>query len=123
MFKTRSVSLDQAVQQGQALAAVQLADRLCLDLAHALTGNAKVAAHLFQRAGAAIVQTKTQADDLFLTGGQALERQIDLLCHHGAVCGLAGGFGIFVCNEIACTIFNNFAISSQHFQIHLYFVL
>ena len=43
---------------------MQLADRLCLDLAHTLTGNAKVTANLFQRTGTAIVQTKAQADDL-----------------------------------------------------------
>ena len=61
--------LDQAVQQGQALAAVQLADSLCLDLADTLTGNAEVAAHLFQRAGTAIVQTKAETDDLLFTGG------------------------------------------------------
>ena len=63
------ISLDKAVQQGQALAAVQLADGLCLDLADTLTGDTKVAANLFQRAGTAIVQTKAQADDLFLAGG------------------------------------------------------
>ena len=40
---------------------MQLADRLCLDLAHTLTGNAKVTANLFQRTGTAIVQTKAQA--------------------------------------------------------------
>ena len=45
---------------------MQLADCLCLDLAHTLTGNAKVTANLFQRTGTAIVQTKAQADDLFL---------------------------------------------------------
>ena len=35
-------SLDQTVEQSQALAAVQLADGLGLDLAHTLTGDAKV---------------------------------------------------------------------------------
>ena len=73
LIAVSSGSLDQAVQQGQALAAVQLADGLGLDLADTLTGDTEVAAHLLQRAGAAIVQTKAQADDLFLTGGQALE--------------------------------------------------
>ena len=48
---------------------MQLADGLGLDLADTLTGNTEVAAHLLQRAGAAIVQTKAEADDLFLTGG------------------------------------------------------
>ena len=66
------ISLDKAVQQGQALAAVQLADGLCLDLADALTGDAEVAAHLFQRAGTAIVQTKAETDDLLFTGSQLL---------------------------------------------------
>ena len=78
MFKTRSVSLDQAVQQGQALAAVQLADGLCLDLTHALTGNAKVAAHLFQGAGTAIIQTKTQAQNLLLPLGQRTQNLNEL---------------------------------------------
>ena len=58
---------------------MQLADGLGFDLAHTLTGDAEVAADLFQRAGTAIIQTKAQADDLFLAGGQALECQIDLL--------------------------------------------
>ena len=58
---------------------MQLADSLCLDLADALTGDAEVAAHLFQRAGTAIVQTKAETDDLLFTGGQALEGLIDLL--------------------------------------------
>ena len=48
---------------------MQLADSLGFDLAHTLTGDAEVAADLFQRAGTAIVQTKAQADDLFLAGG------------------------------------------------------
>ena len=52
---------------------MQLADSLCLDLADALTGDAEVTAHLFQRAGTAIVQTKAETDDLLFTGGQALE--------------------------------------------------
>ena len=68
-----SFLLDQTVQQRQALAAVQLADGLGLDLADTFTGNAEIAADLFQRAGAAIVQTEAQPDDLLLTGGQALE--------------------------------------------------
>ena len=58
LIAVSSGSLDQAVQQGQALTAVQLADGLGLDLADTLTGNTEVAAHLLQRAGAAIVQTK-----------------------------------------------------------------
>ena len=95
------ISLDKAVQQGQALAAVQLADGLCLDLADALTGDAEVATHLFQRAGTAIVQTKAETDDLLFTGSQALESLIDLLGHHSAVSSLAGSLGILVGNEIA----------------------
>ena len=70
-------SLDEAVQQGKALAAVQLADGLCLDLADTLTGDAEIAAHLFQRAGTAIVQTEAETDDLLFTRGQALESQIE----------------------------------------------
>ena len=80
---------------------MQLADGLGLDLADTLTGDTEVAAHLLQRAGAAIVQTKAQADDLFLTGSQALEGLIDLLGHHGAVRCLAGGLGVLVGHEIA----------------------
>ena len=48
-------SLDQAVEQGQALAAVELADGLGLDLADTLAGDAEVPAHLFQGAGTAVV--------------------------------------------------------------------
>ena len=49
LIAVSSGSLDQAVQQGQALAAVQLADGLGLDLADTLTGDAEIAAHLLQR--------------------------------------------------------------------------
>ena len=91
-------SLDEAVQQGKALAAVQLADGLCLDLADTLTGDAEIAAHLFQRAGTAIVQTEAETDDLLFTRGQALEGLIDLLGHHGGKnllqCG--GVYGIII---------------------------
>ncbi len=64
--------LDQAVQQRQALAAVELTDGLSFDLADTLTGDAEIAADFLQRAGAAIVQTKAEADDLFLTGVRLL---------------------------------------------------
>ena len=73
LIAVSSGSLDQAVQQGQALAAVQLADGLGLDLADTFTGNAEIAADFFQRAGAAIVQTEAQTDDLLLTGQVTIE--------------------------------------------------
>ena len=59
--------LNEAVQQGQALAAVQLADGLGLDLADTLAGDAEIAAHFLQRAGTAIVQAKAQTERFFKT--------------------------------------------------------
>ena len=49
----------------------ELAQRLRLYLADTLAGNIELAANFFKGAGLAVIQTKAQAQYLFLAGGES----------------------------------------------------
>jgi hypothetical protein len=57
----------------------QLLEGAKLDLANALARYAQAAAHLFQRARVAVVETEAHAQHLFLASRQLVEDLVDLL--------------------------------------------
>ena len=69
----------------------QLPKGLRLNLADTLTGHIELLAHLFQRAGASILQTKAELEHLFLPGRQRIQHVDELLLQKG-VAGRLGGF-------------------------------
>ena len=48
----------------------ELPQGLGFDLTDPLTGDVELFAHLFQRAGTAVLDAEAQLQDLFLSGGQ-----------------------------------------------------
>ena len=79
----------------------QLAQGLGLNLADALAGYLKFAAHFFQRALVAVVQTEAKAQYLFLTGGQGVQHVQQLLLHQGKAGGFRGSGGLIVGDKVA----------------------
>src|SRR5438128_2629269 len=57
----------------------ELAEGFSLDLADALAGNAKLATHFFQGAGATVLQAEAQLEHLALALGERAEHRADLL--------------------------------------------
>ena len=78
----------------------QFAQSLGLDLADTLTGHVKLLAHLFQSAGAAVLDAEAQLQDLLLTGGQGGQDLHQLLLEQGEGGGLRGLGGILVGDEV-----------------------
>ena len=79
----------------------KFAKGLCLDLTNTLTGNVEFLAHLFQSAGAAVLDTKSQLQHLLLTGSESGEDIHQLLLEQSEAGGLAGLAGTLVGDEIA----------------------
>ncbi len=79
----------------------QLGQRFRLDLADALAGNAELAANFLERARMAIFQAETQADNLALAFGQALERFRKLLLEHAERSGIGRNDSGVVFDEVA----------------------
>ena len=79
----------------------QLSQGLGLDLADTLAGHVELLAHFLQRPGAAILNTETQLQHLFLTGSQSGQHIHQLLLQQGEGRGLAGLTGALVGNEVA----------------------
>ena len=79
----------------------KLSECFGFNLANTFTGNVKLFAHFLQRAGAAILQTKTQTQHLFLTRGQALQHTGQLLFEQSVAGSLCGYGGILIGNEVA----------------------
>ena len=79
----------------------QLRKRLALDLADALAGDTELAAHLLQRARMTVLQAETEADNLALALGQALQHLGQLLLQHRERGGIGGHHGGIVLDEVA----------------------
>ena len=63
-------SVQKVLQLFGAAGVAELAQGLGFDLADALTGDVEFLAHLFQGAGAAVLDAEAQLEHLFLPGGQ-----------------------------------------------------
>src|SRR5207248_3030603 len=79
----------------------QAAQRLCLDLADALAGDAELLAHLLERHRPAVVEPEAEPDDLVLALGQRGQYLADLLLQDRARGGLLRRDGISILHEIA----------------------
>src|SRR5207237_399505 len=71
--------LQEVAQLRGARAVAQLAQRLRLDLADALAGDAELAAHLLQRALAPVVQPEAELQHAPLAARQRVQHVLDLL--------------------------------------------
>src|SRR2546430_8436414 len=78
----------------------QLAQRLRFDLSDALTSHVELAAHLFERAGAPVLETEPQLQHASLAAGQPFEDGLDLLLEELVRCGVARGEGLVVGDEV-----------------------
>ena len=80
---------------------LQLAQRLCLDLTDALTGDVEFLADFLQRARTAIQQAEAQAEHLFLPFGQPLQHGVDLILQQLVVGIFIRRERLFILDEIA----------------------
>ena len=69
----------------------QLSQRLGLNLTDPLSGDVEFLAHLFQRAGPAILQAEAQLEHPLLTGRQRTQHRNELLLEQRVGGGLRGG--------------------------------
>ena len=71
--------------------------RLRLNLAYALTRDAKLAANFLKRARMSIFKTKTELDHFALAISKPVEHLIELLAKHGITrsIGRSNGCGVF----------------------------
>src|SRR5262245_45708245 len=94
-------SVQEPFQLATAYRVLQLADRLGLDLPHALARHLEDAADLLQRVRVAVAQPVTQLDDLALAVGQRLEHLLDLVLEHLLSRRTHRGLGAVVLDEVA----------------------
>src|SRR5438105_10957003 len=79
----------------------QLGQRLRLDLADALAGDAELSADLLERSGlAGAVKTESQADDLLLALAQLTERLLHRFVEQLAGSGIGRRFRLLVLDEV-----------------------
>src|SRR5438552_1032109 len=78
----------------------QLAQRLRLDLTDALACDVELTAHLFERAGAPVLETETQLQHAPLPAGESLEDRLDLLLEELVRRGIARRQGLVVGDEV-----------------------
>src|SRR5688572_24580406 len=79
----------------------QLAERLRLDLADTLAGHVELAADLFERARATILETEPKLQHASLAAGETLEHGLDLLLEELVTGCVARREGLVVGNEVA----------------------
>ena len=75
----RLASVKEITQLMTSARVAQLAERLCLDLADSLAGDAEVLSDLFQRAGPAVVKSEAQTEHLFFPRSQRVKHFLELL--------------------------------------------
>ena len=79
----------------------QFAEGLGLNLADALSGNAKLPAHLFKGAAPAILQAEAELKHTPFPVRQRMENVANLLLEQLEGCGVGGGWGALVFNEVS----------------------
>ena len=80
---------------------LQLANRLGLDLSHALASDLEDTANLFQGVRVAVVQSKPQADDLPLAIRERLEQLLNLLAQQPVGCTFERTVATMVFDKLA----------------------
>src|SRR5882762_7251886 len=95
------VGFEEAVQMADAGRVAHLTERLRLDLADALAGDAELAAHFFQRARVTIDQAEALFEDGALTLGERVEHVADLFLQERIGGHLGGILRRLVLDEIA----------------------
>gem|GEM_PF-6825741 len=79
----------------------ELAEGFGFDLADALAGDVELLAHLFQGAGAAVLDAEAQLEHLLLPGGEGREDLYQLLLQQGEGGGLRRLAGVLIGDEVA----------------------
>ena len=97
----RLLGFEELPQALAALRVAQLGERLGLDLADPLAGDAELAADLLERLGLAAVEAEAQPHDLLLALGQLAEHVADGLRQHHPRRRVGGAVGRGVLDEVA----------------------
>ena len=90
----RDKSIQKALQMAGAAGMAELAEGLGLDLADTLAGDVELLTHLLKSAGAAVVETEAELDDVLLAGSQGVKLALDDLAEDGLGGGVGGGGGV-----------------------------
>src|SRR4051794_36552660 len=80
---------------------LELADRLGLDLPHALAGDLEDAADFLERVRVPVADAVAEFDDLALAVGEGLEHLLDLVLEHLLRRALDRVVGLLVLDEVA----------------------
>ena len=80
---------------------LELLQRVVLDLADALAGDAERAADLFERLRRAAVEAEAERDHLALAQRQRVERELDVLAAERELRGVERRLGRLVLHEVA----------------------
>src|SRR2546423_704207 len=78
----------------------RLTERLLLDLSDALASYVELAPHLFEGAGAPVLETEPQLQHASLAAGQSFEDRLDLLLEELVRGGIARGERLVVGDEV-----------------------
>ena len=95
-FSLFEVVLELAAPRG----VTQLAQRFRLDLPDALASDVELAAHFFERPGAAVLETEAQLQHTSLASGESFEDRLDLLLQELVRRGVARREGLVVGDEV-----------------------
>src|SRR5678815_5940831 len=87
--------INKALELSRTHRVLELADRLGLDLTHALAGDLEDPADLLERVGVPVADAVAELDDLALTIRQGAEHLLDALLEH------------VLCRGIACLLYTS----------------